>query len=156
MHFRVLGRTGLRVSTVAFGAGPVSGLMTGDDPAAQEAALRRAIELGINWIDTAPGYGQGKSESNVGRALAAIASGDVIHIGTKVRVGPHQLSDIRDAIRSSVEASLQRLGTSSVTLLQLHNGLTAQRDDEPFSITPSDVLGPRGVLDAFRELHDAG
>ena len=83
MHYRTLGRTGLRVSAVAFGAGPVSGLMTGDDHAAQAAALRRAIELGINWIDTAPGYGQGKSEANIGRALAEIH-------GTRITSRRHQ------------------------------------------------------------------
>ena len=149
MHFRILGRTGLQVSAVAFGAGPVSGLMTGDDSAAQEAALRRAVELGINWIDTAPGYGQGRSETNIGRAIAAIGARDVLQIATKVRLSPDQLSDIRGAMRHSVEASLQRLGAPAVTLLQLHNGLTSRRDDEPFSITPTDVLDPGGVLDAF-------
>jgi aryl-alcohol dehydrogenase-like predicted oxidoreductase len=156
MHFRVLGRTGLRVSAVAFGAGPVSGLMTGDDFVAQESTLRRAVELGINWIDTAPGYGQGASETNIGRAMAAIGARDALHIATKVRLGPDQLCNIRDAIRRSVDASLQRLRVPAVTLLQLHNGLTLRRDDEPFSITPADVLGRRGVLDAFRELQGAG
>jgi aryl-alcohol dehydrogenase-like predicted oxidoreductase len=155
MRYRTLGRTGIRVSEVAFGAGPVSGLWTGDDHAAQVAALRRALELGINWIDTAAGYGNGMSEENLGRALREIdATG--IHLATKVRLTPDQFGDIRGAVRRSVEESLRRLGVPSVTLLQLHNGLTTRRDDEPFSITPEDVLGERGVLDAFRETQAAG
>lgn len=156
MIYRTLGRTGLRVSALAFGAGPVSGLMTGDDHAAQVATLRRGIDRGINWIDTAPGYGQGTSETNLGRALRELRTGDGVHIATKVRVTANDLGDIVGAVRRSVERSLNRLGRSSVTLLQLHNGLTAHRDDEPFSITPADVLGPGGVLAALRETQAAG
>lgn len=156
MPYRTLGRTGIRVSALAFGAGPVSGLMTGDDQAAQIAVLRRAVERGINWIDTAPGYGQGKSESSLGRALNELGSPHDVHIATKMRLAPEHLADIPDAVRRSVQESLQRLGRPSVTLLQLHNGITAKRDDEAFSITPDDVLGPGGVLDAFRDLRDAG
>ena len=55
MNHRVLGRTGLRVSVVAFGAGPVSGLMTGDDAALQRATVERAVAAGVNWFDTAAG-----------------------------------------------------------------------------------------------------
>jgi aryl-alcohol dehydrogenase-like predicted oxidoreductase len=155
MRYRILGRTGLRVSALAFGAGPVSGLMTGNDHAAQLAALRRSIELGINWIDTAPGYGQGASEANIGRALAQTGR-ESLHVATKVRLAPDQLTNIRNMVRRSVEESLGRLGLPEVTLLQLHNGLTARREHEPFSITPADVLPPGGVLDVFRELRDEG
>ncbi|HKA08369.1 MAG TPA: aldo/keto reductase [Gemmataceae bacterium] len=155
MRYRILGRTGLRVSALAVGAGPVSGLMTGEDHAAQLSALRKAIELGINWIDTAPGYGQGASERNVGRALAEVGR-ESLHLATKVRLAPDQLTNVRDAVRQSIEDSLRRLGLPAVTLLQLHNGLTTRREDEPFSITPVDVLGPGGILDAFREFRDAG
>src|SRR5688572_13421873 len=156
MIYRTLGRTELRVSALAFGAGPVSGLMTGDDRAAQSATLGGAFARGINWIDTAPGYGQGASESNVGHALRELGHPAGAHVATKVRLAATDLADIRGAVRRSVEASLGRLGLSSVTLLQLHNGLTARRDDEPFSITPADVLGPGGVLEAFREVQAAG
>jgi len=155
MRYRILGRTGLRVSPLAFGAGPVSGLMTGKDHTAQVSTLRKAIELGINWIDTAPGYGQGASERNIGRALAEVGR-ESLHVATKVRLASNQMTDIRGAVRRSVEESLRRLGLPAVTLLQLHNGLTARREDEPYSITPADVLQPGGVLDAFRELRDVG
>jgi aryl-alcohol dehydrogenase-like predicted oxidoreductase len=156
MIYRTLGRTGLRVSALAFGAGPVSGLMTGDDHAAQVATLRQAVARGINWIDTAPGYGQGNSETNLGRAIGEFDFKDDVYVATKVRLGPADLVDVRGAVRRSVEASLGRLRAPKVALLQLHNGLTDHRDDEPFSITPADVLGPGGVLEAFRELQVAG
>lgn len=156
MKYRILGRTGIRVSALAFGAGPVSGLMTGDDEAAQVATLQKAIELGINWIDTAAGYGQGKSESNIGRALRQFPLCQTAHIATKVRIELDQLNDVRGAVRRSIDASLNRLGVPRVTLLQLHNGLTRNVGDEAYSIAPGDVLGSGGVLDAFRALRDDG
>src|SRR5919206_3512542 len=91
MHYRTLGRTGVRVSVLAFGAGPVSGLMTGDDHAAQLATVRRAVELGVNWFDTAPGYGQSRSEANLGRALRQLGAAGAVHVATKVRLAPEQL-----------------------------------------------------------------
>lgn len=154
MEYRTLGRTGLRVSALAFGAGPVSGLMTGDDHAAQAATVRRAVARGINWIDTAAGYGNGKSETNLGRVLSEFDAEEDLYVATKLRLGPDDFGDICGAVRRSVEASRARLRAPLVTLLQVHNGLTARRDEEPFSVTPADVLGP--VLAAFREVRAAG
>jgi aryl-alcohol dehydrogenase-like predicted oxidoreductase len=59
-------------------------------------------------------------------------------------------------VATSVEDSLQRLNRSQVTLLQLHNSITARRGDQPTSITVDDVLGPGGVAEAFRELRRQG
>ena len=67
MDYRTLGKTGLRVSTLGFGCGNVGGLMVRGAPAEQERAVARAIELGINYFDTAPSYGDGQSEQNLGR-----------------------------------------------------------------------------------------
>jgi aryl-alcohol dehydrogenase-like predicted oxidoreductase len=156
MQYRTLGRTGIRISALAFGAGPVSGLMTGDDAEAQCAVVRRALNLGINWFDTAPGYGQGASEKNLGLALRTLRPSQPFHIATKVRLAAEQLDNIPDIVRRSVEESLARLGAARITLLQLHNGITARRGDEPTSITPADVLGPRGVLEAFEPLREGG
>ena len=72
MQYRTLGRTGINVSVISFGAGPVSGLMTGSDVNAQRDVVAAAIGAGINWFDTAPGYGAGSSETNLGRALSEI------------------------------------------------------------------------------------
>ena len=156
MQYRTLGRTGVRISAVSFGAGPVSGLMVGDDAETQAAAVAAAIEAGINWFDTAPGYGAGRSESNLGRALSAVVAAKSIHIATKVRIPLDATEPIGDIVRRSVEESLQRLRVSRVTLLQLHNGITSNRGDEPASITPADILSSGGVADAFRQLRDDG
>ncbi|HVW37257.1 MAG TPA: aldo/keto reductase, partial [Pirellulales bacterium] len=66
------------------------------------------------------------------------------------------LADIRGAVRRSFDESLVRLRRSSVTLLQLHNSITARRGDEPTSVTPADVLGPGGIADALEELRAEG
>lgn len=154
MIFRTLGRTGLRVSAVSFGAGPVSGLMTGTDTGLQRATVARALEADINWFDTAAGYGQGRSEANLGRVLGELGVAGQVHVATKVRIPPEALGSIPAYIRQSVGESLSRLGLPAVTLLQLHNGITSSRDDEPASITPADVLG--GVAEGFRELRREG
>jgi aryl-alcohol dehydrogenase-like predicted oxidoreductase len=156
MEYRALGRTGIRVPAVAFGAGPVSGWMTEVSPDEQCATIRRALDVGINWFDTAAGYGNGLSESSLGRAFARLGLPEGAHVATKVRYPEDRLSDIRGYTRESVTASLGRLGLRRVTLLQLHNSITARRGDEPTSLTPEDVLGQGGVLDAFRELQADG
>jgi aryl-alcohol dehydrogenase-like predicted oxidoreductase len=156
MRYRVLGRTGIEVSIVSFGAGPVSGLMTGTDADLQTATVAAALAAGINWFDTAAGYGRGASETNLGRALRELRAANTVHIATKVRIPTDADEPIGDAVQRSVEGSLQRLGLPRVALLQLHNGLTGHRGDEAASVTPADVLGPGGVLDAFRRLRDEG
>lgn len=156
MQYRLLGTTGIRISVVSFGAGPVPALLTRSDAVArQRATIRRAIEAGINWFDTAATYGEGQSESALGAALAELDAADV-HIATKVRLTPEGLGDIRGQVFASVEASLARLRRPRVTLIQLHNSITARRGDLPTSITPDDVLGPAGVLAAFETLRREG
>jgi aryl-alcohol dehydrogenase-like predicted oxidoreductase len=156
MQYRTLGRTGLNVSAIAFGAGPISTLMVGDDVARQMQVVGHAIERGVNWFDTAATYGGGQSERSLGRALAAVGSPAHVQVATKVRLTADDLNDIPGAVRRSFAASLERLGLERVTLLQLHNSITARRGDEPTSITPDDVLGPRGIAAAFEELRADG
>ena len=72
MEYRMLGRTGLRVSALGFGCGNVGGLMIRGTPAERERALARALEHGVNYFDTAPSYGDGQSETNLGAALRAV------------------------------------------------------------------------------------
>jgi aryl-alcohol dehydrogenase-like predicted oxidoreductase len=153
---RVLGKTGIQISIVSFGAGPVSALMTGDDHARQHAVVKTCVDLGINWFDTAASYGSGQSELSLGRVLAELGVAKRVHVATKVRLMPDDLGDIRGCIRRSIEGSLQRLRLPRVTLLQLHNSITPRREDEPTSITPEDVLGKDGVADAFDELCGEG
>jgi len=156
MQYRTLGRTGLRVSVIALGAGPVSGLMTGSDGDRQAAVVQRSLAAGINWIDTAAGYGQGQSEASLGCALHELNAHSQVHIATKVRISAAGCANPADEVRRSLEGSLQRLQADKVTLLQLHNAITAERGSEAASITPDDVLRSGGVLDAFEQLRTEG
>ena len=70
MQPRKLGRTGLDVAALSFGCGAVGGLMVRGTAAEQERAVARAIEIGVRYFDTAPQYGDGVSEQNLGRILA--------------------------------------------------------------------------------------
>ena len=113
-----LGKSGLEVSRVAFGAGPVSNLLTdsADHPTdLQVATIQRAVELGINWFDTAATYAEGKSETILGSVLSQLKPSRPIQLATKVRIGPEETGEIRDAILRSVEGSLRRLRVSSMT-----------------------------------------
>ena len=130
MKQRTFGRTGLQISVLTFGCGAVGGLMTKGAPADQERAFARALEAGINHFDTAADYGDGASETNVGRVLAALKP-DII-LSTKVRV-PAERPDIGAAIAASLEASLRRLKRDHVDVFQLHNTIGARsrrHDDE--------------------------
>ena len=157
VKLRPLGKSDVEISELSFGAGPVSGLMTSAEGAAQRrTTVERALEAGINWFDTAATYGAGQSETNLGAVLADLRVGDEIHVATKVRLAAEDLGDIKQAVKTSVAASLKRLRRERVTLLQLHNAITVHRGDAPTSITPSDVLGEDGVLEAFEELRAEG
>ncbi len=156
MRYRPLGSTGLMVSEISFGAGPVSGLMTEGTAEDQRAVIAHAIRSGINWFDTAAGYGAGRSETHLGRALQAGNASQPVHVATKVRLLLHGETDLRPLVIQSFRESLERLQLSKVTLLQVHNAITRNRDDEPTSITPDDVLGPHGMLAAMEELRAEG
>jgi aryl-alcohol dehydrogenase-like predicted oxidoreductase len=144
------------VSAVALGAGPVPGLMTGADADMQRDVLARALAVGINWIDTAPGYGDGRSEASLGRALADLSARERFHIATKVRLTQADLDDVEAAVRRSLRESFARLGLPAVTLLQLHNGIAARRGAIAAALTPDDVLRPGGVADAFARAQAEG
>ena len=123
MEQRRLGRTGLTVSALGFGCGAVGGLMVRGDAAEQRQAVIRALEAGITYFDTAPGYGNGQSEENLGRVMRDLAAWPRVVVGTKVRLGLEQLGSPAAAIRSSIEASLRRLGRDDVDVLHLHNAV---------------------------------
>src|SRR5262249_42559576 len=118
MNYRTLGRTGLRVSALGFGCGNVGGLMVRGAPADRERAVARALELGINYFDTAPSYGQGLSEQNLGLTLKALKV--TPQVGTKFNLSESDLRDVPAAIARSLETSLRRLGLERVDLLQCH------------------------------------
>lgn len=152
-----LGPTDIFVSRIAFGAGPVSNLLTdsADHPTElQFETIRRALHHGINWFDTAATYADGRSEKILGHVLSEISLQTPTNLATKARISPEETGHIRDSILRSVEGSLARLRTSSLALLQLHNSVTKKRGELPTSLCCDDILGPGGVLETFRELRD--
>jgi D-threo-aldose 1-dehydrogenase len=148
-----LGRTGLDISELAFGGGVTGGILIDADEATRFSALRRAVAAGINWIDTAPVYGNGASEETIGRHLESLIPRP--HVSTKVRLEAGDLHDIPGAIERSLTASLERLRSERVALFQLHNHLGRSVGDR-VALTPQQVLGRGGVADTFEGLKAQG
>jgi len=114
----------------------------------QERAVARALELGINFFDTAPEYGEGESERNIGRILKNMRSD--AFIGTKVWLTNVPRRSIANAVAASLEASLRRLGRNSVDLLQFHNPITQlPRDDALDAGLVTDEIAP--VFERLRQ-----
>src|SRR5438552_2262948 len=100
MEKRIFGRTGMRLSILGFGCGAVGGLMVRGDPADQERTVARALEAGVNYFDTAVQYGDGASETNLGRVLKALKPANAF-VGTKVRLKPEEFGHIGAALPAS-------------------------------------------------------
>ena len=129
MRYRKLGRTGLDVSPVCLGCMSFGDPGRGAHPwsldeEASRPLIRRALEAGINFFDTANVYSDGSSEEIVGRALAEFADRDEVVIATKVhgkmRSGPNGRGLSRKVIMTEIDHSLRRLGTDYVDLYQIH------------------------------------
>ena len=159
MKTREFGRTGLQVSELVFGGGFVGGILVHADDETKLKALRRALQAGINWIDTAPLYGQGKSERALGWLLKEVEA--TPYLSTKVQLDTGDLSDIPGQIERSIEASLERLQRDSVDLLQLHNPIYAETGGgtavaSGAAIGIDEVLRKDGVADRLERLRDQG
>src|SRR5574342_443266 len=115
MKYRTVGTTGLSISEIGFGTGGTAGLMVNGSHEEQLSAVERAIELGINYFDESPDYGDGVSETNLGRILAELGLRPVLT--TKVEVRNEDLNDIAGHVERSVEASLMRLGVDYVDIV---------------------------------------
>jgi aryl-alcohol dehydrogenase-like predicted oxidoreductase len=124
------GETGMSITRIGFGAWALGG---GDwefgwgeqDEAESVAAIEHALELGINWIDTAAGYGFGRSERMVGRAISGLSAEQRPYVFTKCSLleGPDrkvERSLKRDSILREAHASLERLGVDAIDLYQIH------------------------------------
>ena len=145
MNYRDLGRTGLSVSEVGFGAWAIGGAWGAVDDETSMRALHAAIDAGVNFIDTADVYGDGRSERLVAR-LRRERPGETIHVATKAgRRLPAQTVEgySRENLAAWVERSLRNLGTDALDLLQLH-------------CPPSPVFGSAAVYDILDGLVAAG
>jgi len=152
MQYRTLGSTGIEVSEIVFGGGAVGGLLINQDDDTCREAIKLSLQAGINWIDTAASYGQGKSEETLGWLLKEIDQ--PVHVSTKFSIDTRNLHDIRGQIERSLEESLNRLQMNQVTLLQLHNRIGQTTDGRTLGI--SDILKPHGVFDCLSELQEMG
>jgi aryl-alcohol dehydrogenase-like predicted oxidoreductase len=136
VRYRALGRTGLSVSEIGFGAWGIGGRTSGTtsygdtDDRTSLAALARALECGITFFDTSAAYGNGHSETLIGQAFAGRR--DKVMIATKAGYDswdrPPDFS--ADSVMASVERSLARLCSDYIDLLQLHNPSAAALRDE--------------------------
>ncbi|HEX8770241.1 MAG TPA: aldo/keto reductase [Acidimicrobiales bacterium] len=128
---RQLGTTTLEISTVGLGAWAIGGgeWMGGwgaQDDDASVAAIHRAVEAGVNWIDTAPAYGLGRAEEVVGRAVAQLPEADRPLLFTKCGLvwepGAKTVSNVLapQSIRRECDDSLRRLGVDTIDLYQIH------------------------------------
>lgn len=151
MRYRPLGRTGLQVSELGFGCGAVGGILVRGEQRTAVRVVERAIELGINYFDTARIYGNGASETNLGLALSELGA-DVL-VGTKVQLAPAEMENIPKAIAESVEGSLRRLGREYVDLIQLHNAIGLYRQPERRWVGVADL---EPVVQAFEALQKQG
>ncbi len=159
MKYREFGRTGLEVSEMVFGGGAVGGLLVNADDDTKLAAIRGALAGGINWIDTAPRYGQGRSETALGWLLSEVE--ETPYLSTKVRIDIDDLSDIPGQIERSLTESFGRLKRDSVDLVQLHNPIHSETGGgaeiaSGSAIGLDAVLGKGGVAEGLERARAEG
>ncbi len=152
MNTRPFGNTGLEISELVFGGGMVGGLLIEQDDATKREAVNRALTAGINWIDTAPLYGQGRSERALGWLLADLP--EPPHVSTKVHIDTDDLGDIAGQIEGSLTKSLERLRRDSVTVLHLHNPIGTETRGRTLDVKT--LLEAGGVFDVFDDLKAQG
>jgi aryl-alcohol dehydrogenase-like predicted oxidoreductase len=150
LPMEALGSTGLQITRIGVGAWAIGGGgwefgWGPQDDTESIDAINRALEKGINWIDTAAAYGFGHSEQIVGRALEGLARRPLVFTKASLLEGPggkvrHSLK--RDSIRREAEASLARLGVQEIDLYQIHWPIPEQDIEEGFA--------------ALKELKDEG
>ncbi len=127
MKYRSFGRTGWQVSEISFGAWAIGGSWGTVQDEESAAALHAALDSGVNFIDTADVYGDGRSERLVAQVLKD-RPGETIYVATKAgrRLNPHTADGYnRDNLTAFIERSLQNLQTDSLDLVQLHCPPTA-------------------------------
>ena len=121
MRYRPLGKTGVDVSILGLGTASLGHVFGPIDEAEGERAVRTALDLGVNLIDSSPYYGDTRSETVLGRALRGVDR-DRYLLATKAgRYGVGEFDFSPERIRRSLEESLGRLGVEQVDLLQLHD-----------------------------------
>lgn len=143
MKYRAFGKTGFSTSEIGFGAWAIGGSWGPQAETDSLASLHRALDLGVNFIDTAAGYGNGRSEQIIGKVLKERS--EEIFVATKTPPvpgswppSPYDSMEERYPeayLRKNVEERLRMLGTERLDLLQLHTWTRAwNRDPQPFAV----------------------
>jgi aryl-alcohol dehydrogenase-like predicted oxidoreductase len=146
---RQLGRTGLTVSEIGFGGAPagLANYLGTWDPAADASAqqivetVQRAADLGVTYFDSAPGYGQGRSEEMLGLGLQGRRDGVIV--ASKVT------GDDADTVRRSIDASARRLQVEQIDVIQYHGTWYSEE-------LVQKILGPNGALEGMQRARDEG
>ncbi len=121
MEYRTLGKTGLRVSVLSLGGSALGGVFGPVAEADAVDAVRTALDVGVNYIDTSPYYAATKAETVLGAALRGVAR-DRYYLATKVgRYGREEFDFSRKRVTASLEESLSRLGVDYVDVIQCHD-----------------------------------
>lgn len=152
MRHRTFGRSGIRISEVVFGAGAVGGILVHKDDSTKREAIRRAMAGGINWVDTAAQYGNGKSEESLGWLLPEL--GYKPYLSTKFQLDVENLKDIPAQIEERFKGNLARLKRPSVDVLQLHNRIGSRPGGRVMTV--EQILGKNGVADGMERLREKG
>ncbi len=143
MQYRKLGSTGFESSEVGFGAWAIGGSWGAQDDGDSLQALHAAIDAGINFIDTAAGYGNGHSERLIGQVIKERKESIFVATKTPPSAGdwpPNPYEQVNDRyseayLRENIEERLRCLGTEAIDLLQLHTWTRAwNRDPQPLEI----------------------
>lgn len=142
MKYRALGRTGWKVSEISFGTWAIGGAWGAVDDEESLAALRQAIDCGVNFLDTADVYGDGRSERLCARIKRERKEEIIIATKAGRRLDPHTAEGYKD-LTPFIERSLKYLETDSLDLLQLH-------------CPPTDAYYMPEIFDALDELVKAG
>ena len=121
MQYRELGRTGYKVSAISFGAWAIGGTWGKVEDSESLAALHKAIDLGVNFIDTADVYGDGRSERLIGQVLKDRSEEIIVATKAGRRLDPHTSSGYnRENLIAFINRSLKNLDLEALDLLQLH------------------------------------
>ncbi|KAK3784892.1 hypothetical protein RRG08_056847 [Elysia crispata] len=149
MPYRALGETGMAVSALSFGASSLGSVFRATDNTESMDVVKTCLQEGINYIDTAPWYGQGKSETVLGKVLPTVPRSS-FYISTKV--GRYELDPLKmfdfsaERTLKSVDESLQRLGLDYVDVIQIHD----------MEFAPSLDIILNETLPALQKVKDAG
>ena len=152
MDIRNFGHTDIKTSAVVFGGGFVGGILIDADDDIRREAIRMALDGGVSWIDTAPMYGQGKSEEALGWLLKEVQEAPTM--STKVNLDTTRLDDIAGQVEKSISTSLRLLGRDSVDIVHLHNCITSTTAGRNLGV--EQVLKSKGALDALESIRDQG